>query len=132
MKKNKKHLPLTWDTGEETFSLKYNFAFDRVLGLGLFDEKIFAKEIECYLSKAERYGTPLDHRKTFGKSDWLTYVARLTDDIETRKKFIEPMNEFLKTSPDRVPFSDWYDVKDGKHYGFRARTTQGACFMLLL
>lgn len=129
---DKTHLPLTWDSGEETFSLKYNFAFDRVLGLRLFDDAIFDKEIACYLQKMEKYGTPLDHRKTFGKSDWLTYVAQLTDDIETRKKFIEPMNEFLKTSPDRVPFSDWYDVKDGKYYGFKARTTQGACFMLLL
>ena len=129
---DKTHLPLTWDTGVETFSLKYNLAFDRVLGLGLFDKKIFDKEIECYLSKMEKYGTPLDHRKPFGKSDWITYVARLTDDIETQKKFIEPMNEFLKTSPDRVPFSDWYDVKEGKHYGFRARTTQGGCFILLI
>ncbi len=129
---NKKHLPLTWDTGEETFSLKYNFAFDRVLGLGLFDEKIFAKEIECYLSKAERCGTPLDSRKMYTKSDWLTWVARLTDDIEMRKKFVGALDEFLKSSPDRVPFSDWYEGQTGEYHGFRARTTQGACFMLLL
>ena len=30
---DKTHLPLTWDSGEETFSLKYNFAFDKILGL---------------------------------------------------------------------------------------------------
>ena len=129
---DKTHLPLTWDTGVETFSLKYNFAYDRVLGLGLFDRSVFDKEVACYLEKMERYGTPLDHRKPFGKSDWITYVARLTDDIETQKKLIAPMDDFLKTSPDRVPFSDWYDVKEGKFYGFRARTTQGGCFMLLL
>ena len=129
---DKTHLPLTWDAGEETFSLKYNFAFDKVLGLGLFDEKVFAKEITCYLAKTEKYGTPLDTRKMYTKSDWLTWVACLTDDIETRKRFIEPMNEFLKSAPDRVPFSDWYDAQDGKYHGFKARTTQGGCFILLL
>ncbi len=128
----KTHLPLTWDTGVETFSLKYNFAFDRVLGLGLFDEKTFAKEIKCYLAKMEKYGTPLDSRKMYTKSDWLMWVARLTDDIEERKIFVAALDEFLKSSPDRVPFSDWYEGQDGKYYGFRARTTQGGCFMLLL
>ena len=129
---DKTHLPLTWDTGVETFSLKYNFAFDRVLDLGLFDKAIFEKEIGCYLAKMERYGTPLDTRKMYTKSDWLMWVARLTDDIEERKAFIGALDEFLRSSPDRVPFSDWFDGQEGTHYGFRARTTQGGCFILLI
>ena len=36
-----KHIPITWDTGDETFSLKYNFAFDKLLGLGLFAQDVF-------------------------------------------------------------------------------------------
>ena len=43
-----------------------------------------------------------------------------------------PLYTFLKETPDRVPFTDWYDVESGKAYEFKARSTQGACFILLL
>jgi hypothetical protein len=128
----KTHLPLTWDSGEETYSLKYNFAFDKLLGLGLFQQDIFEKEIDYYLTKKGDFGIPLDNRNGFCKSDWTFWVASLTDSMEKKKQLISTIADFLKRSPDRVPFSDWYDVKDGKYYGFKARTTQGACFMLLL
>ena len=128
----KTHLPLTWNAGEETFSLKYNFAFDKVLGLNLFNQELFEKEVEYYLSKAERYGVPLDSRKMYTKSDWLLWVARLTSDAQKRKTLVEMLDDYLKTSPSRVPFSDWYETQDGIHHGFRARTVQGGCFILLI
>ena len=128
----KTHLPLTWDSGEETFGLKYNFAFDKILGLNLFNRELFEKEVEYYLSKAERYGTPLDNRKMYTKSDWLLWIARLTSDIQKRKEFLERIDDFLKTSPNRVPFSDWYETQDGSYHEFRARPVQGGCFILLI
>ena len=128
----KTHLPLTWDSGEETFGLKYNFAFDKILGLNLFNRELFEKEVEYYLSKAERYGTPLDNRKMYTKSDWLLWIARLTSDIQKLKEFLERIDDFLKTSPNRVPFSDWYETQDGSYHEFRARPVQGGCFILLI
>lgn len=128
----KSHLPLTWDLGNDTFSLKYNFAFDKIFGLGLFTQELLEKEVDYYLEKTNIYGCPLDHRKTFGKSDWLVWAAKLTDIAEKRNKLLQPLYAFLKETPDRVPFTDWYDVKTGKAYEFKARSTQGAAFILLL
>lgn len=128
----KTHLPLTWDSGEETFSLKYNLAFDKILGLNLFPEELSERETDYYLTKAERYGTPLDSRKMYTKSDWLMWTAYLTDDTEKRQKTIDALNDYLQTSPDRVPFGDWYETQSGQHHEFKARSVQGGCFILLM
>ncbi len=137
--KDKTHIPMTWDTGEETFSLKYNFAFDKVLELKLFSQDLFEKEVDYYLTKLGKYGVPLDSRDTYTKSDWLCWVASLTNDIEKKKKIISSINAYLKSTDDRVPFSDWYDTnvekfdtRDGRFYIFKARSVQGGCFILMM
>ena len=127
-----KHIPITWDSDDATFSLKYNFAFDKILKLDLFSQDLFEREIDCYIERMNKYGTPLDTRKEYTKSDWLLWVASLTNDEKRSKLFVERLDEFLKTSPDRVPFSDWFESVGGEHHYFRARTVQGGCFVLLL
>lgn len=128
----KTHLPLTWDSAEDTFSLKYNFAFDKLLGLNLFNGDLFEREVDYYLSKAERYGVPLDNRKMYSKSDWLMWVACLTRDMQKRQALIALLDEYLRSTPDRVPFSDWYETQSGTHHEFMARSVQGGCFILLI
>ena len=88
--------------------------------------------MDYYLEKCGRFGTPLDTRNGYIKSDWLMWTASLTDDLSKKKKLISALDVYLKQSPDRVPFSDWYEAKDGSHYYFRARSVQGGCFILLL
>ena len=56
----------------------------------------------------------------------------MTNDEKKSTIFIEKLDEFLKTSPDRVPFSDWFETGSGEYHSFRARTVQGGCFILLL
>ena len=126
------HLPITWDSGDNTFSLKYNFAFDKILGLNLFAQDILEKEVDCCIEKMNKYGTPLDNRKGYTKSDWLMWVASLTNDRKKQGKLISSLNRFLKYSENRIPFSDWYDTESGKYIGFRARSVQGGCFILML
>ena len=46
--------------------------------------------------------------------------------------FAERILKFLEESPDRVPFSDWYDTVSSKQIGFQNRTVQGGIFMPLL
>ena len=125
-------LPLIWDGAKDTFSLKYNLAFDKILGLGLFAKDLREREADLYLTKLNRYGVPLDSRKDYSKSDWLMWAASLTDDIEKKKKLIHALDTYLKETPDRIPFSDWYDTVTGKSVGFQNRTVQGGCFILLL
>lgn len=126
------HSPLTWDSGEDTFSLKYNFAFDKIFKLGLFPQSLLEKEIDYCLTKSAEYGIPLDSRKGYTKSDWLLWAASLTDNLGKQKRVISPIYKFLIESPDRVPFSDWYETVDGKHHCFIARSVQGGCFILLM
>lgn len=127
-----RHIPITWEAGAETFSLKYNFAFDKLLGLHLFSQELFESELDCYVEKCNEYGTPLDSRKDYTKSDWLMWVAALTENEQKRNRLISALKSFLETSPDRVPFGDWYETVSGDHHEFRARTVQGGCFILLL
>lgn len=126
------HLPLTWDTDGGTFSLKYNLAFDKALGLNVFKKETLEREVDYYLANANEYGTPLDTRKEYTKSDWLTWAAYLTDDVEKRKAFMATLDHFLKNAPDRLAFCDWYETKTGEHHEFTNRSVQGGCFMLLL
>ena len=126
------HLPISWDSDEGTFSLKYNFAFDKLLGLNLFGQDILERETDYYLQRANAFGVPLDNRKAYTKSDWLCWAAALTDDPSKRERLLSPIAKFLKESPDRVPFSDWYMTDTGSYLYFRARSVQGGCFILLL
>lgn len=126
------HLPITWDADDSTFSLKYNLAFDKILHLGLYGQDLLEREVDCYIARCGRFGTPLDNRETYTKSDWLMWAARLTDDKEKRKILISRLNAFLQQAPDRVPFGDWYDAESGKFFQFRARSVQGGCFILLM
>ena len=126
------HIPITFDSDDSTFSLKYNMAFDKILGFDLFSGECREREVDCYIEKANRYGTPLDSRADYTKSDWLVWSASLTDSIEKKKKLIAPLATFLRETTTRVPFSDWYFTSTGNYRHFRARTVQGGCFILLL
>ena len=124
-------LPLTFDGGD-TYSLKYNLAMDKLLGLGLFDESLYTREIEFYDSRMNDYGVPLDCRKEYSKTDWMLWCAYLAPTSKFAEHIISAIYKFLVESPDRVPFSDWIETVSGKYNMFRNRTVQGANFILLL
>ena len=126
------HMPLTWDSGAETYSLKYNLAFDKILDLRLFPDELREREVDFYLTKINDFGVPLDNRAEFTKSDWLTWAASLTRDVRKIRKLTDCIHKYLTESEDRLPFGDWYDAKTGRLIGFRNRTVQGGCFILLL
>lgn len=128
----KTHLPLTWDSDDETFSLKYNFAFDKIFKLGLFPQELLERETDYYLTRAEKYGIPLDSRADYTKSDWLVWTAALTDDNEKQKAIVRTIDHYLRESKYRVPFGDWYHTQVAEHISFLARSVQGGCFILLL
>jgi hypothetical protein len=129
---NSKHLPMSYDGDEDSYSLKYNFAFDTLLGLGLYPKTMKEKEVDTYLQEAKPFGTPLDSRVSFTKSDWIAWCSVLTECTEKSKRLIKTVDNFLKNTKSRVPFGDWYETEDGKIHFFRNRTVQGAMFILLL
>lgn len=129
---NAKHLPMSYDGDENSYSLKYNLAFDSLLQLDLYSQDMKEKEIDEYLEEAKEFGVPLDSRVSFTKSDWTAWCSVLTEDPEKRKKLLKTVDEFLKNTKSRVPFGDWYETTDGKIHFFRNRTVQGGMFIVLL
>lgn len=116
----------------DTWALKYNLVWDDILKLNLFDESIKHNEIRRYLSELNDYGTPLDNRADYTKVDWLMWVASLTESKNDFDQFTAAVVKFLNETPDRQPFSDWYETKTGKMVAFKNRSVIGGVFMPLL
>jgi hypothetical protein len=125
------HTALVFDQNDG-WSLKYNLVWDILFDSKLFDDNFYKSEIEWYIKKNDVYGVPLDSRRDYTKSDWILWATAFTKDRAKREALLAPMVTFLRESPDRVPFSDWYDTINAKHYSFQNRTVQGGLFMLLL
>jgi hypothetical protein len=126
------HYRLTFDR-PGSWSLKYNLIWDLLLNLNLFPDHIRQKEVDYYISQKNRYGTPLDSRKTYTKSDWLVWAASLAESKADFVTLIEPLWSFLhETRRSRVPFSDWYYTIDGDHVAFINRSVIGGVFIKLL
>ncbi|QNF30115.1 glutaminase family protein [Metabacillus elymi] len=126
------HYKLTFDSTQETWSLKYNLVWDRIFGLNLFPEEIVEKEIPFYISKQNKFGTPLDNRNTYTKSDWLVWCASMAKSKEDFEQMITPLWEFLNETQSRVPFTDWYDTVTGKQINFQNRSVVGGLYIKLL
>ena len=132
MFKNLEHLPLSYYGDKDSYSLKYNLAFDNILKTNLFSDELKNNELNHYLSKNQHFGVPLDNRSDLTKTDWILYICSLTDNRKIQKTLYGGIVNFLKESTCRVPFSDLYHVNDGIIKDFQNRPVQGAIFILLL
>ncbi|MCL1795474.1 MAG: DUF1793 domain-containing protein, partial [Clostridia bacterium] len=114
------------------WSQKYNLVWDLVMDLGLLPAEFYKRETESYLSRMNGYGLPLDSRATYTKSDWIVWSAAMAQDNDTFRALIAPLARYLRETPSRVPFSDWYDTVTGQYRHFIARAVQGGLFMPML
>lgn len=126
------HMPLSFDDKEDTFSMKYNLMPEKLLGLDLFGEATIRKEIDVCLAHLLKYGMPLDNRSNLTKTDWMMWMAALSDDLEEQEKIIGGIYNYLIECIDRVPFADLYDCDTSTAEKFTNRTVQGSMFILLL
>lgn len=125
------HYRLTFD-GAGSWSQKYNLVWDRLLGLGLFPAEVARTEVASYLKRLNRFGLPLDSRRTYTKNDWTVWSATLAERREDFQALVAPILTWLAEAPDRNPLSDWYDTVSGKQEGFQARSVVGGFFLPVL
>jgi len=122
---------LTFDR-DDTWSLKYNMVWDRLLGLGLFGEDVAREEILVYAEKMNEYGVPLDCRANYTKLDWMAWTTVMADVPEYTQAVYKSMTNMTRDSVDRVPLTDWYDTVSARQVGFQARSVLGGLFINLL
>ena len=117
-----------------TFSMKYNAVWDKLLGLRVFPQGVWDKELKSYLTRLNPYGMPLDNRAAYTKSDWMVWVASMMNK-EDFEVMVSTLWDAYDTMPNRVPLGDWYETEDAwqaKYREFQNRTVQGGLFMRLL
>jgi Glutaminase A six helical-hairpin domain/Domain of unknown function (DUF5127)/Domain of unknown function (DUF4964) len=125
------HYKLAFDK-PGTWSMKYNMVWDKLFGLGLFSPDIMNRELSFYKTKLNKFGLPLDNRAAFTKPEWMTWVATMYPDKKDFEAYMHTIVEYLNDTPNRVPFSDWYDTETARQDGFQARSVIGGIFIKLL
>jgi hypothetical protein len=125
------HYALTFDN-KDTWSQKYNLVWDKVLGLHLFPQKVYDTETRYYLTKINKFGIPLDSRKSYTKNDWIAWTATFAPQKDQFEALISPLYVHALETPSRVPLNDFYDSKTGIRENFKARSVIGGFYMKIL
>ncbi|KAI1432971.1 DUF1793-domain-containing protein [Xylaria sp. CBS 124048] len=128
-----KHTTLAYQW-RSSWGLLYNIYFDKLLNMGLVDEKLYTMQSDWYPAVSQLYGTPLDSRHNYAKTDWQIWTAA-TCHAGTRRLFIDSIAYWLNETTTNGPFADLYECTGTGGYventEFKARPVVGGHYALL-
>jgi len=125
------HLTLSYNQ-DTTWGLTYNLFADKLLGLNVFPESVYALQTAWYANNINTYGVILDTRHTYTKSDWQILTASIVTSTATRDAMIAAEVGWASSGLNNAPLSDFYDTISGANQGFRARPVVGGHLALLV
>jgi hypothetical protein len=131
MASEEQHSRLAFDS-PGTWSQKYNLVWDKILDLHLFPASLARQEVAFYEGRQNRYGLPLDNRKTYTKLDWTLWAATLAESQKDFETLVAPLYKWANETVSRVPLTDWFDTVSGKQEGFQARSVVGGLFIRMV
>ena len=117
---------------EDSWSLKYNMVWDRLLKFNLFGTEIFENEVKTYEKHMNKYGVPLDPREEYTINIWVMWTTVMTNNEEYRTKAIGALYDFINETLDRVPITDWHCTTINRRMDFQNRSVVGGLFINLL
>ena len=126
------HYKQAFDSGIDSWGMKYNLVWDNLLKLNIFPTEVSEKEVAWYLKQMKKYGIPLDGKHAFTKTDWSVWVASLSYDPQNFQYLITPLYRFMNETADRIPMADLINTEQAIIAGFPGRSVVGAYFMKLL
>ncbi|ODN01574.1 hypothetical protein Ocin01_05084 [Orchesella cincta] len=126
------HLKMEYNV-TDGYQFKYNAFQDKLLNFSVVPDDVYKLEAEFYLTKEEAYGIPFVFTHDYTKSDWEMWTAAAFGDASPtlRSNVIANMAKYLRETPSRVAFSDWYNTATARHNGFQCRPVVGGHFALL-
>ncbi|MDO5310216.1 MAG: DUF4965 domain-containing protein [Planctomycetia bacterium] len=128
---NNDHYRLAFDR-PDTWSMKYNIVWDKLLELNLFPAEVVNKELNYYQRVINPFGLPLDNRSDYTKLDWEVWTATLAPNLEGFNDIMNHVYPFMDRTAQRVPLTDWYFTNNAAQRGFQARAVVGGVFIKLL
>jgi len=116
----------------DTWAMKHNMIWDRVVGINIVPQAVADAEIAWYLKVQKKYGLPVDNRTDTSLIDWALWSIAPARDQKDFEALLEPIFRYANETESRVPLSDWFNTVTGKKTGFQARPVVGGIFVKLL
>ena len=116
----------------DTWAMKHNLIWDRMLGTDVFPESVGDSEIAWYLKVQNEFGLPVDNRTDTSLIDWALWSITLARDPVDFNALFDPIFRYANETSSRVPLADWFNTKTGDRAGFRARPVVGGILVKMM
>ncbi|CAK7230924.1 hypothetical protein SCUCBS95973_007737 [Sporothrix curviconia] len=87
----------------------YPFGFDKMVGLGTFNETSYELQSDWYAGQLSTYGMPFDSSETYAVGEFLPWCA-VTSALDVRDGIMNGIHSFLTNGQNNSPGPNWWYV----------------------